>query len=79
MKSAGVRRPKDDDEVAVDLVVNGYPPYPVLSRADARRALIRLKKKDLSVPQMAERLHASPRTINYWLRDLREGKWKETE
>lgn len=67
-----VRRPKDDDEVALNRVIKGEEPYPVLSRADARRAFVALTD-EYSARELAYRLHVDSQTIVRWRKERRNG------
>jgi hypothetical protein len=69
-------RPLDDDEVALKRVINGEEPYPVLSRMDARRALVVLADK-LSARQLGERLYMDRRTASRWRAEYKRGEWKK--
>lgn len=68
-----VKRPKENDEVAVQRVLKGEEPYPVLSREDARRVLARLTDQ-FSARELAYRLHVDSQTIVRWRKDVREGR-----
>lgn len=69
-----VKRPPDDDEVALRRVVDGQPPYPVLSLNDAREAFVQLNSK-LSARAIGERLYVDRCTITRWRREYRNGGW----
>lgn len=71
-----VRRPKDDDDGAVERVVAGLIPYPVLSKQDARRALLEMRFRDVSLVEMANRLYMDPRSVSRLIRAHKEGKWE---
>jgi hypothetical protein len=71
-----VWRPAYDDEVALKRVVDGDEPFPVLSRMDARRALVALKDK-LSARQLGERLYMDRRTASMWRAAYNRGEWKK--
>jgi hypothetical protein len=72
-----VERPPDcdhPDEFDIDQVVNGSPPYPVLSESDLHTAWLLLEEKGKSARQIAERLHVAVRTVTRWRKRKREGR-----
>lgn len=73
-----VKRPPLGTSVPLDVdwVVNGSPPYPVLSVNDMRTAYRRLKNvrrhgQPLSTVTIARRLHVAPETVWRWERAAR--------
>ena len=68
-----VKRPPDSCSNAEDRdqVVNGYPPYPVLSNADVLRVLPLLDKKRLEDRLVADRLHVNVRSVYRLRRKMR--------
>lgn len=73
-----VSRPPDDDEVALRRVIRGEEPYPVLSHADAHRALLALTGK-VSVREIGDRLFVSDGTVRRWRRERQSGKRTESD
>jgi hypothetical protein len=71
-----VWRPPDDDEVALKRVIDGVEPYPMLSRMDARRAVIALGDK-LSARELGHRLYMDQRTASQWRASYNKGEWKK--
>jgi hypothetical protein len=69
-----VKRPPDDDEVALRRVINGDGPYPVLSRMDARRVIIHFMDR-LSARELGERLYVDHRTVVRWRKEYARGEW----
>lgn len=74
-----VERPTGSNPTDMDWVVNGPPPFPVLSYPDNMRALRRL---DAQVPRLpthliARRLYVDERTVYRMRRKLRRRKEKE--
>lgn len=71
-----IRRPsgKYPNELDMDHVLNGRPPYPVLSARDMRTVYPLLETKGLSASEIAERLHVAARTVNRYRKKLREGE-----
>jgi FixJ family two-component response regulator len=70
-----VERPPDCgevDEMAVDRVVRGSYPYPVLSESDLPVAWRRLEADGKSARQIAVRLHVATRTVTRWRKRERE-------
>lgn len=67
-------RPPDDDNTALMRVINGNHPYPVLSKNDARRALVALRAS-CSIAELSRRLHIDPRTVSRWILEYKEGTW----
>lgn len=63
-----VQRPKGQriDDLAIQRVVRGDRPYPVLSRAEARIACLRLTDRGVSAAEIAERTHIAARTVQRW-------------
>jgi hypothetical protein len=53
-------------------VVNGEPPYPVLSYADCLRVLPRLRGKGLSTYLIARRLYVTEQTVYRMQRKLKK-------
>lgn len=74
-----VRRPIENDEVAVQRVLKGEHPYPVLSRADARHVFAVMDKQGKSARDIAECLYVDRATITRWRRERRTGQWKVTD
>lgn len=73
-----VCRPLEDDAIALQRVLRGEEPFPVLSLDDAKRAFLILDSRK-TARQIAELLHVSYRTVFRWRRDRRNGKWKEPD
>lgn len=71
-----IKRPKDDDEVAVQRVLRGERPFPVLSHADARRVFVELNQRGKTARFIAECLYVDRATITRWRRERRKGKWE---
>ena len=71
-----IRRPPDDDEVALDKVIKGEGPYPILSQMDARRVIAHFENR-LSARELGERLHVDHRTIERWRKLYRLGAWRK--
>lgn len=69
-----VQRPKhpEIDEAAVQRVVLGIHPLPVLTREEARLACWHLTGRGCSAPEIAERLFVAQRTINRWRAEDRQ-------
>lgn len=69
-----VHRPKHPgiDERAVQRVVLGIRPFPVLSREEARLACWHLTTGGCSAPEIAQRLGVAQRTINRWRAEDRQ-------
>ncbi|RMB85598.1 helix-turn-helix domain-containing protein [Streptomyces shenzhenensis] len=63
-----VRRPRHSeiDEEAVQRVVHGLRPYPVLSRAEARLACYRMTVAGHSTREIAGRVGIARRTVSRW-------------
>ncbi|WP_228975003.1 helix-turn-helix domain-containing protein [Streptomyces sp. DH12] len=63
-----VQRPRDPeiDELAVERVVRGYAPYPVLTRQEALEACRRMTEAGLSSRVIAERTGVVRRTVHRW-------------
>jgi len=63
-----VQRPKHQeiDEGAVQRVVLGIHPLPVLTREEARLACWHLTGRGCSAPEIAERLFVAQRTVHRW-------------
>jgi DNA-binding NarL/FixJ family response regulator len=63
-----VQRPHhpEIDERAVQRVVLGLRPLPVLTRAEARLACWHLTARGCSAPEIAERLCVAQRTVHRW-------------
>lgn len=73
-----VKRPKDDDEMALERVIKGDAPFPVLSRMDAYRAFLSLDGKE-NTGEIARRLHVDKHTIGDWRKKYRTGELKVDE
>ena len=58
----------------MDHVVNGSPPYPVLSVPDLQTVWPQLEAKGLSALHIAKRLHVAQRTVNRWRRLAAKGE-----
>lgn len=71
-----VLRPREDDEVALGLVIEGKGTYPVLSVMDARRVVIHFGHR-LSARELAERLYVDRRTVSRWRTEYKKGMWKK--
>ncbi|MFI6251466.1 helix-turn-helix domain-containing protein [Streptomyces sp. NPDC051016] len=54
------------DEGAIQRVVHGEQPLPVLSRAEARIACLRLTDRGKSAAVIARRTQIAPRTVQRW-------------
>ncbi|MFC8515530.1 hypothetical protein [Streptomyces sp. NPDC057257] len=54
------------DERAVQRVVLGLRPLPVLSRAEARLACWHLTQHEAPASEIAERIHVAKRTVHRW-------------
>ncbi|MGY6019540.1 helix-turn-helix domain-containing protein [Streptomyces spinosirectus] len=63
-----VQRPKGEriDELAIQRVVRGDHPLPILSRAEARIACLRLTDRRVSAAEIARRTHIAKRTVQRW-------------
>ncbi|MFC9847756.1 hypothetical protein ACFWFF_01400 [Streptomyces sp. NPDC060223] len=63
-----VKRPRhrEIDEEAVQRVVRGLRPYPVLSPAEARLACRRLTAARVAASEIADRVRTTQRTVNRW-------------
>jgi hypothetical protein len=70
-----VRRPADNDEVAVQRVLSGDHPCPVLSLDDARHVFKIMSARGVSATIIAQRLYCDRATIVRWRREHRNGKW----
>ena len=72
------RRPPStyENEIDMDLVLNGHAPYPVLSVRDMNTVWLQLEKRNMSARDVADRLHVHPRTVVRWRRE-RLGQMKE--
>jgi hypothetical protein len=70
-----VQRPRHPgiDESAVQCVIIGAHPLPVLSRDEARLACWHLTGRGHSAAEIAERLQVAKRTINRWRAEDRQG------
>lgn len=53
-------------EFDIDHVLNGSPPFPVLSMKDMDEVYPLLEKRGLSANEIAARLYVSPRTVVRW-------------
>lgn len=71
-----IKRPRDDDEIAVQRVLAGDRPYPVLSPADARCVFMHMDARGASAREIANRLYCDQATITRWRRERRQGKWE---
>lgn len=71
-----VERPWSDDEWALQRVIDGDPPYPVLSQPDAQRAFLVLRSQHVSLKEIGYRLHINPRTVSRWVVYFKEGTWQ---
>lgn len=63
-----VQRPEDEvvDELAVERVVRGQQPYPLLTEPEAREAARQLTAFGASAGEIAERVGVQPRTVHRW-------------
>lgn len=71
-----VPRPKEDDPVAVERVLRGEHPLPVLSHADARKVFMVLDAEGKSARAIAGLLHVCAETIHRWRSQRRNGEWE---
>jgi hypothetical protein len=71
-----VARPEDDDEVALQRVLRGEAPIPVLSRMDSRRVVAKLGHKR-SARQLGDLLYMNHRTVSRWRAEHARGEWKK--
>ncbi|MEV7389577.1 helix-turn-helix domain-containing protein [Streptomyces sp. NPDC091215] len=62
------RRPRSQqiDDLAIQRVVRGESPLPVLSRTEARIACLRLTDRGVSASEIARRTHIAQRTVQRW-------------
>ncbi|MEU6279777.1 hypothetical protein [Streptomyces sp. NPDC047028] len=65
------RRPRHPgvDEEAVRRVVLGQPPFPELTRDEARLACWVLTRQHASATEIADRIHVTKRTVHRWRAD----------
>lgn len=63
---------KGVDERAVQRVVLGHRPLPVLTRDEARLACWHLTQQRCSAPEIAERIHVNQRTVHRWRAEDRQ-------
>lgn len=84
-RAPGLRRPADRytprvqrpqhkaiDEGAVQRVILGERPFPVLTRAEARRACWQLTQLDCPASEIAERVRIAQRTVHRWRAEDRQ-------
>ncbi|RPE40222.1 hypothetical protein EDD90_3258 [Streptomyces sp. Ag109_O5-1] len=69
-----VRRPAHPgiDEGAVQRVVAGHQPFPVLSRDEARLACWHLTQRACPAPEIAARIRVAQRTVHRWRAEDRQ-------
>jgi hypothetical protein len=69
-----VQRPQHRaiDEGAVQRVILGERPFPVLTRAEARKACWHLTQLDVPASEIAERVRIAQRTVHRWRAEDRQ-------
>lgn len=69
-----VQRPQHDviDEGALRRVILGERPFPVLTRAEARKACWHLTQLDCPASEIAERVRIAQRTVHRWRAEDRQ-------
>lgn len=68
-----IKRPPDSEsnEIDMDHVVHGSPPYPVLCQKDAYAVFARLERKGMPTAEIAGRLFVHYRTVYRWRKQYR--------